>query len=53
MKNHHPAIIDEELFETVQEIRRANAAKKEKGVKKGQSHSQEGFCVGNAAGFSV
>lgn len=35
VKNHHPAIIDEELFETVQEIRRANAAKKEKGVKKG------------------
>lgn len=35
VKNHHPAIIDEELFETVQKIRRANAAKKEKGVKKG------------------
>ena len=35
VKNHHPAIIDEELFETVQEIRRANAAQKEKGVKKG------------------
>lgn len=35
VKNHHPAIIDEELFETVQEIRRVNAAKKEKGVKKG------------------
>ena len=33
--DHHPAIIDEELFETVQEIRRANAAQKEKGVKKG------------------
>ena len=53
VKNHHPAIIDEELFETVQKIRRANAAKKEKGVKKGSKPFSGRILCGNAAGFSV
>lgn len=34
VKNHHPAIIDEELFEAVQEIRRARTAKRKKEGKK-------------------
>ena len=34
VKAHHPAIISEELFEAVQEIRRANSAKRKRGVKK-------------------
>lgn len=34
VKDHHPAIISEELFEAVQEIRRANSAKRKRGGKK-------------------
>lgn len=33
VKNHHPAIINEELFEEVQQIRKANAAKVKRGGK--------------------
>lgn len=34
VKDHHPAIISEELFEAVQEIRKANSAKRKRGIKK-------------------
>lgn len=33
-KNHHPAIISEELFEEVQQIRKANASKTRTGIKR-------------------
>ena len=54
VKNHHPAIIDEELFETVQEILQSQCCQKREGSKERiKAILRKDFVVGNAAGFSV